>query len=729
MELHLLNVIVKLICKMKGRSRKLMLIVAGLLLVLVAGYFIWQKYKYQIVGHKLATTFAEETDNLYSIKYDSLQFDEATGNASLKNIRITADTNMVKNLNATDMPYFLLNVTIRSIVIRGVKTAKALAGKEMVGDSVIIDHPDIIMYSLKPLQKGTKVESEAEIVYKEILGKLNLINVGFVFVNNVNIKAVNFYSKEKNFDFINGKFVLEDVLIDSAHNLDTNRVLFCKQAAFKVDSFFSYNNNRRELSVRNINFLGKQKTLLFSQISLDRFENDEGSGIRLLDARDLLVTGINSNQIVKYKNLIVDTIVCNHITLYQLPVNNLKSKGVKKTPANDSAGFKNVYSVMMRHLSFPKVDFVPFAKSKLTVGNIAIKVNDVQADKIGNLETHPADYSKEVEVAIDYVSMKSKDASYNFNFKNVTLNSLRKELKINSFNIIPFLPEKQFAAHFEYQKDRYDVQLTGISLKNIEMNDLINKKLLAAELVIDNTVATIYRDQNKPLEQKSKIGNYPSQLLAKLDLPINVANGILKKATIEYRENQVKSGRVGIVNFLNSKLNISNITNIPVAIRKNKVLTISFNTKVFGSIPLDGNFKYRLDSDEGNFTVTGHIPAFDAIQLNRVSVPMGLIKINTGKIGAIDFDLAGNNNSAKGDFVMKYEDLKVEVLKRDKDTKKVTKKGLASFAANMIVKNNNPDARGLRKVNPEYKRNIYKSFFNLVWKTIFTGMKETVGLP
>jgi hypothetical protein len=32
-------------------------------------------------------------------------------------------------------------------------------------------------------------------------------------------------------------------------------------------------------------------------------------------------------------------------------------------------------------------------------------------------------------------------------------------------------------------------------------------------------------------------------------------------------------------------------------------------------------------------------------------------------------------------------------------------------------------------VKAEYDRNVYKSFFNLVWKTIFTGMKETLGVP
>ena len=75
---------------------------------------------------------------------------------------------------------------------------------------------------------------------------------------------------------------------------------------------------------------------------------------------------------------------------------------------------------------------------------------------------------------------------------------------------------------------------------------------------------------------------------------------------------------------------------------------------------------------------------------------------------------------------MKYEDLKVDVLKRDKNTKAVKKRGLASLSANLVVQNKNPGSSGLRIMNPEFQRNIYKSFFNLVWKTIFTGMKETV---
>lgn len=108
---------------------------------------------------------------------------------------------------------------------------------------------------------------------------------------------------------------------------------------------------------------------------------------------------------------------------------------------------------------------------------------------------------------------------------------------------------------------------------------------------------------------------------------------------------------------------------------------------------------------------------------------MGLIKIKSGKINSLDFNLKGNDTKASGDFVMKYNDLKVDVLKIDKDTKKMKKRGLLSLAANMVVKDSNPESGDLRTETPEYDRDIFKSFFNLVWKTVFAGMKQTVGIP
>ena len=715
--------------KSEFKSRKFIIFYVIILLVIGVAYSFWQKYKYPIVGNKLSSTVAKQTDKLYSISYDSLYFDEVLGNAYLKNIRITPDTARLRTMAEIDIPSVLLNVKINSIRVSGVKTVGALSGENLVGDSLVIDQPEVILYTLKPFDKQTKIETEAKSVYEEILGKLNFIKARYVFINEVNVVSKNFYTKRKNYALFNAKIKIDDLLIDSTHNEASDRVLFSKQAAFVADSFLTYNNDRRELRVRDINFSGMHRSLLFKEIDLNRFDNDSSDGVILLKANNLSLNGINSNEVVKKKNIILDTISCENIEFFQPPQLNIQAGSAKNKPTNDSTGFMNVYSIDLKHIGFPKVHFIPARKSNIILGNMSIKINNIQADKIGKVRKKPLEYSKEVAIGLSSMDLKSKDDKYDFSLKGLEVNSLRKSFRINEFQIIPYKSEKDFAAVENFQADRYDLIMKDLVFSDIVMNDVLDRKMIASRLDIGSTNAKIYRDLTKPLEKKSKVGNYPSQLLAKLDMNINIKKMTLNNAEIEYKEKQENTDSTGIIAFSKSTITISNITNLPEAVKENNELNIAFKSNILREIPITGNFIFTLNSKEGNFRANGQTSGFNADILNKVTIPMALIKIKSGTINSLHFNFKGNNTGANGNMVMKYNDLKVDILKRDKNTNDIKKRGLVSLVANVIVKNDNPLNGTLREVSPKYERNEYKSFFNLVWKTLFTGMKETVGMP
>ena len=713
----------------KSVSKKILFIILGIIVAGIVLYFIWQQNKYRFVNNKIAETVAQQTDSLYIITYDSLHFDEATGQAYLKNIHVKPDTNIIKKTKLEDLPYILLDITISSIKVTGVQTDKALIGEQMVGDSVVIDNPDVLVYFLKPLQKHTNINAEATNIYEDILGNLKRIQVGHVFINNIQGSGVGYFDNEKEFNLGSSNIHLADVLIDSASNYDTSRTLFCKQAILHIASFISYNNNRPELRVSNLNYSGNGKALTIGDIAINRFETDNGDSVKLLHATGLSLIGLNTNEIVKNKNIIVDSIDCSSIMLYEPPVKKMKGGRNKKPAQADTTGFRHVYSVDMKHLGFPKVNFVAAKKSNYKLGNINIKINEVKAGEIMELQDHPIDYTKEAEISCDKISLNSKDGFYNYVANNVRLNSRQKLLDIGSIMVKPLLGEKAFANKARFQKDRYDILLKGIALKDIDMKNLLDKKIFASNLTIASTSLKIYRDLTKPLSSKSRVGNYPPQMLKRFNMPVNISNASLSNVFIQYTEHEKISDSSGVVTFENSDLHITNITNVDSAIHKNNATTVSFTSSILGEIPVKGQFIFYLTGNGGRFAANGHISGFDALALNKVAVPMALMRLNTGTINAIDFNFKGNDYSAKGDFVMKYDNLKVDVLKKDKDSKEIKKKGLKSLLANVIVKNTNPENGNLREKAPSYDRNIHKSFFNLIWKTIFTGMKETIGLP
>jgi len=95
-----------------------------------------------------------------------------------------------------------------------------------------------------------------------------------------------------------------------------------------------------------------------------------------------------------------------------------------------------------------------------------------------------------------------------------------------------------------------------------------------------------------------------------------------------------------------------------------------------------------------------------------------------GDINKVAFTINGDDYNGRGEALVLYQDLKIKLLKKSDDELK--KKGLASFFANTLIKNNNPDNNKLRKGVIDFKREINKSFFNLLWKSVFSGVKSTM---
>jgi len=257
----------------------------------------------------------------------------------------------------------------------------------------------------------------------------------------------------------------------------------------------------------------------------------------------------------------------------------------------------------------------------------------------------------------------------------------------------------------------------------------LEKDLVAGDLTVNNSSIKIYRDISYPLEPVNKVGHYPSQMIMKSDMPLNIKKVRFKNIYLEYKEKNAKSSKPGAVRFERGEINIENVTNIPAAIKENNIMTISYKANVLGALQMNTTFKFFLNAGDGKFAVDGTLGSCNAKSLNQISVPMARIRIDTGFIDGANFNLTGNDYGARGEFVMRYKDFKIALLKKGEESISGKKRKLLSALANSIIKNDNPQNGKLRTFTVEYDRDPAKSFFNLVWKSIFTGMKGTFGMP
>jgi len=134
-------------------------------------------------------------------------------------------------------------------------------------------------------------------------------------------------------------------------------------------------------------------------------------------------------------------------------------------------------------------------------------------------------------------------------------------------------------------------------------------------------------------------------------------------------------------------------------------------------------------SNDGQFIVSARFSPFAASILNAATLPLGNTKIASGDIRRLDFTVKGNSNAARASTTLTYTNLKIEVMKGDQASGFQKRGLLTAIANNFVLTNTNlPGDKHKDQTSATYRRVLSKSFFNLVWKSVFYAVKENVGV-
>jgi len=406
-----------------------------------------------------------------------------------------------------------------------------------------------------------------------------------------------------------------------------------------------------------------------------------------------------------------------------------------------NAPTKEVYEQILGDLNLIHIDTVFISNATITTRDLRTGVKKVQmmntniqlvnvaVDSAGDADTSRILFAKEVTINVAKIAW-SPEKSYDYNLDSVSLSTISKSVHIGAFQVRPLQDELTFTRSLRLAADRFDFSVNKIDIKNIDFYQLSREELIADSIVVNSASFKIYRDISLPHDRISRIGTYPSQAVMRSSLPMNVRSIIFNNTFVEYKERNAKTGQAGKVQFYNTRATVSNVTNKPELVKENNVMVVDAVSRFLDKAPLHANWKFYLGSPNGRFDLRGSLGAIDATQVNVLTVPMGPARIERGIIHSLQFNLAANDYSMSGKVTMLYDDLKVSILQKDEDTKIVKKKQLASLAANVMIKNSNPSGNKEepRVIDAKFQRDTHRSMFHMTWKTIFKGVKESVGI-
>lgn len=378
-------------------------------------------------------------------------------------------------------------------------------------------------------------------------------------------------------------------------------------------------------------------------------------------------------------------------------------------------------------------DYINGADGRLlnSVKHLNVQIRDFKLDAATEKDTTRFYYAKDVSFELAGYHSLTKDKLYTMKVDTITGSATGQTIRIKGFKMIPMYPDLAFSRKLKVQKDRYDlvfgeVAFTGIDFVKFNLDRVIHAK----SLKIGQTIAKVFMNREMPPGSANKGNNFPHMALQRLPIPVTIDTLKLNKVSVAYTEYNPMSQQRGTVNIDQLTGQVLNVTNDSSSLARNHFAVADISALMIKAAQLKIMIKLNLLAKNGAFSFKGHIGKLDMVKLNPLAQPLGMVEIETGQIQKIDFDVQANEKGSDGTMQLYYNQLKVKLLKEGENGKPVQKKGLLSFLANtLIIKDENPSKNGdLRTAKIHFERPPGASFFNLLWKSVFVGMRETIGL-
>ncbi len=369
--------------------------------------------------------------------------------------------------------------------------------------------------------------------------------------------------------------------------------------------------------------------------------------------------------------------------------------------------------------------------STTVFNKVNVSLNNILIDSVTQYDESRFLYAKEATISLAHQEFRTPDSLYKIKFGSISIDAAQKTADLKNIKFEPRYKTDAFIKKLLFVKERYDATFASLHFSDIDWWGIIaSESFIAQYAKLSKGNLSIYLDRSLPPFPKTKVGNYPHQLLMKLKLPINVNKLEVSDLDLSYKEFNPNSGKAGEITFKNLEGTITNITNKPTLIKLNHYLKMKAQGALLGVTKATATFIFDLAKHkEGSFSANINLAPMDGRLLNPVAEPLGLFNIEKGDIMGAEASIKGDNLMGRGSVTFLYKNLKINTLKKGGENQ-LKKRRLINFLANtFLVKNENTGiGEKPRTAIVTYNRNIKLSFFNVIFKTIIIGIMKTVGL-
>ncbi len=396
----------------------------------------------------------------------------------------------------------------------------------------------------------------------------------------------------------------------------------------------------------------------------------------------------------------------------------------------------DLYQLLLGKLASIKADSVILENANVAIIDLksgavrcnakgfSLRFSGVAIDSLVQNDSSRVLFSKDLSIHCNQFELPSKNKIYKLVISGWDYSTITNHLHTDQINWKPLLSETDFSNANKYAKDRLDIRIGELDIWQIKLQDLVNQELIADSVQISNASFRIFRNKSFPHDSVDRTHDFPQEAIMRLPVQIHINQILVKDSYVEYKEKNDISDSSGKVAFFKVQAVFNNVTNMLSYIKLNNQMSLHFKASFLEQAAFNAYIVMQLNDKKGNFQLDARLEELSAPSLNTLLKPMALAELKKGKITGLSYHLDANNLNAKGRLKLTYQDLSLNLLKKDDDKNKYKTKFLPTLATGFVLKDANPQNGKFRLGNVNYTRDTHTSVFNLMWKSLFACIKQ-----
>lgn len=656
------------------------------------------------------------SDNVHVLKAGEVGFSTRRKEVFVINARLYPETNS-KDFSSIN---WNIQLTVPEIRIKGINIEEFYFDHKIDADNLLINSPDIKLYQK---QRRTDAKDFKEVTFplpKEIesiaIRQFNLNDGSLKVFSELGLKPF---------------LLVQSDLKMAAQNILILKNTKAERPEFKAGDYtgrmlqfrFTPKDKNQQFTIDELSFSTLERRILASNLVVKPMSKSTKQVQFELHIPTLSLNGFDMDKAYRNDQFFFESIVVDKpsFQLFNNEKDSMKFNPFKVDLYPHFESFADVF--ISKILNVNDADIAVFKNGqKKFQEKMTLNLTNVRIDKNPSQGfMHAVDFSFKIP------NLTRQEKLYHFTIGETSYSSKTNRFLVKNIRVIPNFSKEKHQKTVGFQSDYFSGNIDSICIEQPNINRWFEKNELAGKyMTVNGLNMNIYRDKQLPFDENRRPKMF-QDMIKSSKYKFALDSFKLENSSITYTEQPTSGDSEGKIGFTNISARLIPFTNM----KTSKGIIPDFSmvgiATILDSCQLKVSMNYEMNNPDNLFTVNGSLSPFKMHIMNSVLEPLSLVSIRSGHVDNFQFAFAADKTSATGNLFFGYNDLRISVLETKKGNTREAK--FASFLANsLLLKTKNPRGKELLPEIISFQRDQRRSVLNYWWKSIFSGVRNTLGI-